>query len=140
MRGFFVLNEYEIGHQCQLWTNLRFDCTYFTYNSTSRITKTLFECIQHKVTYVGVTEQNNQWKYQFEYTHYAHEYEKSKLIFGYFIRHIKPIIIHYPTIGIPTHEVGILILWISTGISIWSGYKYIVSYFCNLSRNMSRKM
>ncbi|HJL94688.1 MAG: CDP-diacylglycerol--glycerol-3-phosphate 3-phosphatidyltransferase [Deltaproteobacteria bacterium] len=39
------------------------------------------------------------------------------------------LIIHYPTIGIPTHEVGIVILWASTVISLWSGYKYVVAYF-----------
>ena len=39
------------------------------------------------------------------------------------------LIIHYPTIGIPTHEVGIVILWISTFISIWSGYNYISTFF-----------
>ena len=39
------------------------------------------------------------------------------------------LIIHYPTIGIPTHEVGIVILWASTVISLWSGYKYVVEYF-----------
>ena len=39
------------------------------------------------------------------------------------------LIIHYPTIGIPTHEVGIVILWASTAISLWSGYNYVVAYF-----------
>ena len=39
------------------------------------------------------------------------------------------LIIHFPTIGIPTHEVGIVILWASTVISLWSGYKYIAAYF-----------
>lgn len=39
------------------------------------------------------------------------------------------LIIHYPTIGIPTHEVGIIILWFSTIISLWSGYSYIDAYF-----------
>jgi len=39
------------------------------------------------------------------------------------------LIIHYPTIGIPTHEIGIIILWISTVISIWSGYNYVLAYF-----------
>ena len=42
------------------------------------------------------------------------------------------LIIHYNTIGLPCHEIGILMLWVSTGISLWSGYKYIVSYFQNL--------
>ena len=39
------------------------------------------------------------------------------------------LIIHYPSFGIPTHEVGILILWVSTAISLWSGYNYIASYY-----------
>ena len=39
------------------------------------------------------------------------------------------LIIHFPTIGIPTHEVGIVILWASTAISLWSGYHYVVAYF-----------
>jgi len=39
------------------------------------------------------------------------------------------LIIHYPTIGIPTHEVGIVILWVSVSLSVWSGYNYVVSYF-----------
>ena len=42
------------------------------------------------------------------------------------------LIIHYNTIGLPCHEIGILMLWVTTGISLWSGYKYIVSYFQNL--------
>ena len=42
------------------------------------------------------------------------------------------LIIHFKTIGLPCHEIGILILLVSTGISLWSGYKYIVSYFQNL--------
>ena len=42
------------------------------------------------------------------------------------------LIIHYNTIGLPCHEIGIMMLWVSTGISLWSGYKYIVSYFQNL--------
>ena len=39
------------------------------------------------------------------------------------------LIIHFPTLGIPTHEVGIIILWVSTFISLWSGYKYVLAYF-----------
>ncbi len=39
------------------------------------------------------------------------------------------LIIHYPTIGIPCHEVGIILLWISTFISIWSGYHYMMAYY-----------
>ena len=46
------------------------------------------------------------------------------------------LIIHYPTLGIPTHEVGIIILWVSTAISLWSGYNYVVSYFHTPNNNL----
>ena len=42
------------------------------------------------------------------------------------------LIIHYNTIGLPCHLIGIIMLWVATGISLWSGYKYIVSYFQKL--------
>ena len=42
------------------------------------------------------------------------------------------LIINYNTIGLPCHEIGIMMLWVATGISLWSGYKYIVSYFKTL--------
>ena len=42
------------------------------------------------------------------------------------------LIIHYPTIGIPCHEVGVILLWISTAISLWSGYNYVASYYLSL--------
>ena len=45
------------------------------------------------------------------------------------------LIIHYKTIGLPCHEIGVMMLWIATGISLWSGYKYIVSYFHNLPKD-----
>jgi len=45
------------------------------------------------------------------------------------------LIIHYNTIGLPCHEIGIIMLWIATLISLWSGYKYIVSYFQNLPKD-----
>ncbi|MCS5547266.1 MAG: CDP-diacylglycerol--glycerol-3-phosphate 3-phosphatidyltransferase [SAR324 cluster bacterium] len=42
------------------------------------------------------------------------------------------LIIHYPTIGIPCHEVGVILLWISTAISLWSGYNYVAAYYLAL--------
>ena len=42
------------------------------------------------------------------------------------------LIIHYPTVGIPCHEVGVILLWISTAISFWSGYNYVAAYFLAL--------
>ncbi|MFL2748769.1 MAG: CDP-diacylglycerol--glycerol-3-phosphate 3-phosphatidyltransferase [bacterium] len=42
------------------------------------------------------------------------------------------LIIHYPTFGIPTHETGILLLWLATGISLWSGFYYFRAYYSTL--------
>ncbi|MEO1823011.1 MAG: CDP-diacylglycerol--glycerol-3-phosphate 3-phosphatidyltransferase [Candidatus Lambdaproteobacteria bacterium] len=39
------------------------------------------------------------------------------------------LIIHYPTFSIPCHEVGIILLWISIAVSLWSGFNYVVAYF-----------
>ncbi len=54
---------------------------------------------------------------------------KSKTIIQMFA--VGFLIIHYKTIGLPCHEIGIVMLWIATGISLWSGYKYIISYLHN---------
>ena len=45
------------------------------------------------------------------------------------------LIIHFKVIGLPCHEIGIMMLWVATGISLWSGYKYIISYFQNLPKD-----
>ena len=42
------------------------------------------------------------------------------------------LIIHYPTFGIPTHETGIFLLWLATGISLWSGLHYFRAYYSTL--------
>ena len=42
------------------------------------------------------------------------------------------LIIHYPTFGIPTHETGIILLWLATGISLWSGVHYFRAYYSTL--------
>ena len=42
------------------------------------------------------------------------------------------LIIHYPTFGIPTHETGIVLLWLATGISFWSGFDYFRAYYSTL--------
>ena len=51
---------------------------------------------------------------------------KLKTIFQMFA--IGFLIIHYPTIGIPCHDIGIILLWISTIISLWSGFNYVMAY------------
>lgn len=39
------------------------------------------------------------------------------------------LMIHYRTLGIPCHDVGIILLWIATAISIWSGVRYFMAYY-----------
>ena len=45
---------------------------------------------------------------------------KLKTIFQMFA--VGFLIIHYPTFSIPCHEVGIILLWISIAVSLWSGF------------------
>jgi len=52
---------------------------------------------------------------------------KLKTIFQMFA--VGFLIIHYPTFSIPCHEVGIILLWISIAVSLWSGFNYVVAYF-----------
>ena len=52
---------------------------------------------------------------------------KLKTIFQMFA--VGFLIIHFPTFSIPSHEVGIILLWISTAVSLWSGFNYVVAYF-----------
>ncbi len=38
------------------------------------------------------------------------------------------LMLHYPTLGIPCHEVGIVVLWIATAITVWTAVKYFLAY------------
>ncbi len=42
------------------------------------------------------------------------------------------LMIHYPTLYIPTHEVGIVLLWASTFISVWTGVSYFIAFYRSL--------
>jgi len=42
---------------------------------------------------------------------------------------IGALIFHYPTFGLPAHELGMLFLAIATGLTLWSGYQYFADYF-----------
>lgn len=39
------------------------------------------------------------------------------------------LILHHPTLWIPCHEVGIVLLYVATAITLWSGWKYFLSYY-----------
>ena len=36
---------------------------------------------------------------------------------------------HYPTIGLPAHELGLSLLGVATALTLWSGYVYFADYF-----------
>ncbi|MGI9592778.1 MAG: CDP-diacylglycerol--glycerol-3-phosphate 3-phosphatidyltransferase [Myxococcota bacterium] len=42
---------------------------------------------------------------------------------------IGALIFHYPTFGLPAHELGMLFLAIATALTLWSGYQYFADYY-----------
>ena len=42
---------------------------------------------------------------------------------------IAALLFHYPTFGLPAHEIGLGTLFLATLLTLWSGYKYFASYF-----------
>lgn len=43
------------------------------------------------------------------------------------------LILHYPTLGVPCHEVGVVLLWVATAITVWSGVRYFQAYLQTIS-------
>ena len=44
------------------------------------------------------------------------------------IASITALILHYEWSGVPFHELGLVLLVIATGLTVWSGYNYFASY------------
>ena len=42
---------------------------------------------------------------------------------------IATLLFHFPTFGLPMHEIGLVMLFLATLLTLWSGYKYFESYF-----------
>jgi CDP-diacylglycerol--glycerol-3-phosphate 3-phosphatidyltransferase len=42
---------------------------------------------------------------------------------------IGALIFHYPTLGLPAHEIGMAFLGVATALTLWSGYVYFAEYF-----------
>ena len=47
------------------------------------------------------------------------------------------LILHYPILGIPCHEVGIVLLWLATLFTLWTGARYFHSYYQIVSSDSS---
>jgi CDP-diacylglycerol--glycerol-3-phosphate 3-phosphatidyltransferase len=39
------------------------------------------------------------------------------------------LLFHYPTLGLPAHELGLTLLGVATALTLWSGYVYFADYF-----------
>ena len=42
---------------------------------------------------------------------------------------IGALLFHYPTLGLPAHEIGLTLLGVATALTLFSGYVYFASYF-----------
>ncbi|UCE87283.1 MAG: CDP-diacylglycerol--glycerol-3-phosphate 3-phosphatidyltransferase [Deltaproteobacteria bacterium] len=42
---------------------------------------------------------------------------------------IGALLFHYPTLGLPAHEIGMSLLTVATALTLWSGYVYFADYF-----------
>lgn len=42
---------------------------------------------------------------------------------------IATLLFHFPTFGLPMHEIGLWMLFLATLLTLWSGYQYFASYF-----------
>jgi CDP-diacylglycerol--glycerol-3-phosphate 3-phosphatidyltransferase len=42
---------------------------------------------------------------------------------------IASLLFHYPTLGLPAHEIGLALLGVATALTLFSGYVYFASYF-----------
>jgi len=45
---------------------------------------------------------------------------------------ISALLFHYPTLGLPAHEIGLLLLFVATVLTLWSGYVYFAAFFRDL--------
>jgi CDP-diacylglycerol--glycerol-3-phosphate 3-phosphatidyltransferase len=47
---------------------------------------------------------------------------------GFQIAALTGLVIHYPWFGVPTHEVGMVLLVLATALTVWSGVEYFTDY------------
>jgi len=47
---------------------------------------------------------------------------------GFQIAAITALLVHFPLLGLPAHELGLVLLVIATVLTVWSGYEYFARY------------
>ena len=50
---------------------------------------------------------------------------------------ITALLFHYPTLGLPAHEIGLSLLAVATLLTLWSGYAYFAAFFRDLQQQPS---
>ena len=50
---------------------------------------------------------------------------------------ISALLFHFPTLGLPAHEIGLSLLFIATLLTLWSGYAYFAAFFRDLMEQPS---
>jgi phosphatidylglycerophosphate synthase len=50
---------------------------------------------------------------------------------------IAGLLFHYPTFGLPAHDIGLVLLAVATVLTLYSGYVYFASYFRDLAATPS---
>ena len=39
------------------------------------------------------------------------------------------LMIHYPTLWLPCHQIGIILLWFATSVTLWTGWQYFREFY-----------
>lgn len=47
---------------------------------------------------------------------------------GFQIAALTALLVHFPLLGLPVQELGLVLLIIATGLTVWSGYEYFAQY------------
>ncbi|MEE2664227.1 MAG: CDP-diacylglycerol--glycerol-3-phosphate 3-phosphatidyltransferase [Myxococcota bacterium] len=50
---------------------------------------------------------------------------------------ISALLFHYSTLGLPAHQIGLVLLGVATLLTLWSGYAYFAAFFRDLVRQPS---
>lgn len=50
---------------------------------------------------------------------------------------LEPLILHHPWFGLPLHDIGLVLLYISLALTVFSGYNYFVGFYRQWHGNVS---
>jgi CDP-diacylglycerol--glycerol-3-phosphate 3-phosphatidyltransferase len=53
---------------------------------------------------------------------------------GFQIAALTALLVHFPLLGLPVQELGLVLLIIATGLTVWSGYEYFAAYLAGRAR------